>query len=242
MRDVTRKEVQRIVKVFIVEDEIMIVETLKAYFERENFKVEYAENGADAIYRIKESTPDFVILDLMLPDISGEEICRELRRESDVPIMMLTAKTAVESRINGIEIGADDYIVKPFSPREVVTRVKGILRRVNKSYTGMLSSFNNKELIVDEEKQEVIVRGEVISLTPIEFKLLTAFTKNPGRAFSRLKLLEITQEDNFYEGYERGIDVHIKNLRKKIEKDSKDPTFILTVFGVGYKFGGQLDV
>lgn len=229
-------------KVFIVEDEFMIVDTLKAYFERENFTVEYAQNGADAIYRFKESNPDFVILDLMLPDISGEEICSELRRESDVPIMMLTAKTAEESRINGIEIGADDYIVKPFSPREVVTRVKGILRRMNKSYSGMSISFNNKELIIDGEKQEVIVRGEVISLTPIEFKILTAFTKSPGRAFSRLKLLEIIQVDNYFEGYERGIDVHIKNLRKKIEIDSKVPTFILTVFGVGYKFGGHLDV
>lgn len=233
---------QKTVKVFIVEDEIVIVETLKAYFERENFTVEYADNGADAIYRFKKSNPDFVILDLMLPDISGEEICRELRRESDVPIMMLTAKTSEESRINGIEIGADDYIVKPFSPREVVTRVKGILRRMNKVHSGTTISFNNSELKIDEVKQEVIVRGEVISLTPIEFKIITTFAKSPGSVFSRLRLLESIQEDNFYEGYESGVNVHIKNLRKKIEKDSKNPKFILTVFGVGYKFGGQLDV
>lgn len=229
--------------VFIVEDEPMIIDVLKAYLEKENYQVNYATNGADGLFQIKEQKPDFILLDLMLPDISGEEICREIRSETDIPIMMITAKSAENDRINGIEIGADDYIVKPFSPREVVARIKGILRRVNlPNFQTSCCSFNNGQLIVDAEQNKVIANNKEIALTPIEYKLLVYMVKNPGRAFSRSDLLIEIQEDGYFEGYERGIDVHIKNLRKKIEEDSRAPKYILTVFGVGYRFGGKSDV
>lgn len=230
-------------RILIVEDEPMIIETLKAYLEKENFQVEALTNGADALIHIPHIRPDFIILDLMLPDISGEEICYEVRKYSDVPIMMLTAKSNEECRVNGIQIGADDYIVKPFSPKEVVVRIKGILRRVkeNSVYSRSLS-FNSKELLVDLSGQRITVNGCEISLTPIELKILFEMAKFPGQVFSRCDLLKKIQEDSYYEGYERIIDVHIKNIRKKIEKDPRTPVYILTVFGIGYKFGGNLDV
>ncbi|MBB5174727.1 response regulator transcription factor [Texcoconibacillus texcoconensis] len=230
------------VKVFIVEDEPMIIEVLKAYLEKSNYIVEYSENGAEGLQRIKESQPDFIILDLMLPDMPGEDICKQIRETSDIPIMMLTAKTAEEDRIEGIVIGADDYITKPFSPREVIVRMEAILRRTQTLNKLDVYSFNQGELAIDFAKREVRSRGNILSMTPIEFNILKAIAKHPGRVFSRADLLQKVQEDHFYEGYERNIDVHIKNLRKKIEKDTKQPQFVLTVFGMGYKFGGTRDV
>lgn len=229
-------------KILIVDDEKRISEVLEAYLEREGYEIHTADNGLDALKKAKSIIPDLMILDLMLPDISGEEVCRLVRKESDLPILMLTAKSAEEDRINGIIMGADDYVTKPFSPREVVVRVQAILRRVKKSEKVDKLEFNGGQLIIDFEKKEVLVNDQLINLTPIEYKLLTNMATNPGRVYSRLDLLEKIQDEGiYYEGYERSVDTHIKNLRKKIELDSRQPAFILTVFGMGYKFGGVLN-
>ena len=229
-------------KILLVDDEEMIIEVLQAYFEKEGWEISAASNGIEALKKAKEFQPDLMILDLMLPDIAGEEVCRLIRKESDVPIIMLTAKSAEEDLINGIVIGADDYVTKPFSPREVVVRAQAILRRVKKMNKSNQLHFNNKNLIIDPMKKEVILNEQVLTLTPIEYKLLLTLANYPGRVYSRLDLLEQCQEDGaFFEGYERSIDTHIKNLRKKIEMDTRHPQFILTVFGMGYKFGGIPD-
>jgi DNA-binding response OmpR family regulator len=230
-------------KILLVDDEKRILEVLEAYLEREGYEIHCADNGIDALKKAKTINPDLIILDLMLPDISGEEVCRLVRKESDVPILMLTAKSAEDDRINGIVMGADDYLTKPFSPREVVVRVQAILRRVKKTEKVERIEFNNKQLAIDLSKKEVTVKGHDVILTPIEYKLLTNMALNPGRVYSRMDLLEKIQDEGmYYEGYERSVDTHIKNLRKKIEFDSRQPLLILTVFGMGYKFGGVLDV
>ncbi|MDS9470891.1 response regulator transcription factor [Sporosarcina pasteurii] len=226
-------------KILLVDDEDMILEVLEAYFEKEGWEIFLASNGIEALKKIKENDPDIIILDLMLPDISGEEVCRLTRKDNDVPIIMLTAKSAEEDLINGIVIGADDYVTKPFSPREVVIRAKAILRRVNKTENEKLLSFNHGKLKIDLFKKKVELNHQIVSLTPIEYKLLVAMASYPGRVYSRAELLEKVQEDGaYYEGYERSIDTHVKNLRRKIEADSRQPIYIQTVFGMGYKFGG----
>jgi DNA-binding response OmpR family regulator len=229
-------------KILLVDDERRIIEVLDAYLVREGYEIHSADNGIDALKKVKTLNPDLIILDLMLPDISGEEVCRLVRKESDVPILMLTAKSAEDDRINGIVMGADDYLTKPFSPREVVVRVQAILRRVKKTEKVERLEFNRKKLVIDLIKKEVTANGDNITLTPIEYKLLTNMAVNPGRVYSRMDLLEKIQDEGmYYEGYERSVDTHIKNLRKKIEMDSRQPDFIVTVFGMGYKFGGVLD-
>ncbi|MFD1606444.1 response regulator transcription factor [Oceanobacillus luteolus] len=229
-------------KILIVDDEEMILEVLEAYFEKEGWEVYLASNGIEALKKVKEIQPDILILDLMLPDISGEEVCRLTRKDNDVPIIMLTAKSAEEDLINGIVIGADDYVTKPFSPREVVVRAKAILRRVKKEGNVNNLSFNNGKVKIDLFKKIVELNDQIISLTPIEYKLLVTMASYPGRVYSRTDLLEKVQGDGtYFEGYERSIDTHIKNLRKKIEADSRHPIYILTVFGMGYKFGGTPD-
>lgn len=228
-------------KICVIDDEPLIVEVLKAYFEREGYEVLSSVNGKDGLELIERERPDFLILDLMLPDLSGEEICKAVRNRSDIPILMLTAKTAEEDRIGGLLLGADDYVTKPFSPREVVIRVKNILRRAGKGDGGDAPlSFNGGDLTIDDHKKEVKKDGDLVALTPIEYKILYGMALHPGRVFSRIDLLSLSETDP-YEGYERNIDVHIKNLRKKIEKRSREPEFILTVFGMGYKFGGKPD-
>lgn len=229
-------------KIFIVDDEPMIVDVLRAYFQKLGFEVISSDNGTEASMLIKEHKPDFVILDLMLPDMSGEDICHEVRQFSNVPILMLTAKSSEEDRINGILLGADDYVTKPFSPREVVVRVQSILKRVHGFADSHLLSFNSGHLTIDTSKKEVKISGELVTLTPIEFRLLNHISKHPGRVYSREELLDVVQSENYEGAYERSIDVHIKNLRKKIEVDSKHPEFVMTVFGMGYKFGGKQDV
>ena len=229
-------------KILLVDDERRIIEVLEAYLVREGYEIHSADNGIDALKKAKTVNPDLIILDLMLPDISGEEVCRLVRKESDVPILMLTAKSAEDDRINGIVMGADDYLTKTFSPREVVVRVQAILRRVKKTEKVERLEFNRKKLVIDLIKKEVTANGDNITLTPIEYKLLTNMAVNPGRVYSRMDLLEKIQDEGmYYEGYERSVDTHIKNLRKKIELDSRHPDFIVTVFGMGYKFGGVLD-
>jgi len=232
--------------ILLVDDERMIVEVLEAYLLKEGYKVFTSDNGVDALRKVDSVKPDLIVLDLMLPDLSGEEICRLIRKESDVPILMLTAKSGEEERINGIVIGADDYVTKPFSPKEVVVRIQAILRRANKQHPQQteenILSFNHRELVLDLTKKEILFRDESINVTPIEYKLLSNMAKYPGRVYSRMDLLEKIQEDGIsYEGYERSIDTHIKNLRKKVELDPREPKYILTVFGMGYKFGGVQD-
>ncbi|CEG28869.1 response regulator transcription factor [Bacillus sp. B-jedd] len=226
-------------KILLVDDEKMIIEVLEAYLVREGYKIETADNGIDALKKARAENPDLIILDLMLPDISGEEVCRLVRKESEVPILMLTAKSGEDDKINGIVMGADDYVTKPFSPREVVVRVQAILRRAKKADDKPDRLEFKGGLAIDTEKKEVTMNGELVTLTPIEYKLLTNMAENPGRVYSRMDLLEKIQDEGmFYEGYERSVDTHIKNLRKKIEADSRQPQFVVTVFGMGYKFGG----
>lgn len=229
-------------KILVVDDEKVILEVLEAYFEKEGWEVLFASNGIDALKKVKEQSPDLIILDLMLPDISGEEICRLVRKDSNVPIIMLTAKSAEDDLINGIVIGADDYVTKPFSPREVVVRVKALLRRTQQMVNDNQMSFNHHKLKIDHVKKEVRLNDEILALTPNEYRILITMASYPGRVYSRADLLEKLQEDGaYFEGYERNIDTHIKNLRKKMETDTRHPEFIITVFGMGYKFGGGKD-
>ncbi|API88926.1 DNA-binding response regulator [Marinilactibacillus sp. 15R] len=229
-------------KILVVDDEKVILEVLEAYFEKEGWQVLFASNGIDALKNVKEQSPDLIILDLMLPDISGEEICRLVRKDSNVPIIMLTAKSAEDDLINGIVIGADDYVTKPFSPREVVVRVKALLRRTQQMANDNQMSFNHHKLMINHVKKEVRLDDAILALTPNEYRILITMASYPGRVYSRADLLEKLQEDGaYFEGYERNIDTHIKNLRKKMETDTRHPEFIITVFGMGYKFGGEKD-
>jgi DNA-binding response OmpR family regulator len=224
--------------ILIVEDEKKISDIVRAYLEKEGFRVRVAETGGDALRLFREAH-ELVILDLMLPDMQGEELCSLIRETSDVPIIMLTAKSGEEDRIKGLGIGADDYIVKPFSPRELVARVKAHLRRAGKSKKRSLS-FNKGRLTIDMERHEVIVEGKLLQPTLTEFRILTSLAENHGRILSRNQIVNLVQGYDF-EGYDRTIDAHVKNLRHKIEKDSKSPEFIQTVYGVGYKFIGIPD-
>ncbi|ABY92070.1 response regulator transcription factor [Thermoanaerobacter sp. X514] len=224
-------------KIFVVDDEIKILEVVKSYLEHEGFSVITETNGNNVLDTFKKEKPDLVILDLMLPGISGEELCKRLRQFSNVPILMLTAKVQESDKINGFSIGADDYITKPFSPRELVMRVKAILRRTTDDVPlAEVMSFNNDDLVVDLRAHTVRKKGVVVNLTPNEFKILKILIRNPNRVFTREELIEKVMGFD-YEGYDRTIDAHIKNLRQKIEDDTKNPVYIKTVYGVGYKFG-----
>jgi DNA-binding response OmpR family regulator len=224
--------------ILIVEDERKISEIVRAYLEKEGFRVKVAETGEQAIVLFVEMF-DLIILDLMLPDIQGEELCKIIREGSDVPVIMLTAKSGEEERIRGLGIGADDYVVKPFSPRELVARVKAQLRRSGRMKKKLLS-YNGGKLKIDLLNREVLREGRLLFLTPTEFKILVSLADQPGRVFSRDQLVTIAQGYDF-EGYDRTIDAHVKNLRHKIEEDSRAPEFIRTVYGIGYKFTGTAD-
>ncbi len=225
-------------KILIIEDEKKISEIVKAYLEKEGFPVILAETGEDGLKLLKEG-PDLIILDLMLPDMQGEELCAMIRENSDIPVIMLTAKSDEEDRIKGLGLGADDYVIKPFSPRELVARVKAHLRRAVK-VRRKIYSYNSGSLKIDIENHEAFREGKPIILTPTEFKILLSLAENPGRVLSRDQLVNIVLGYDF-EGYDRTIDAHVKNLRHKVEKDSKSPDFIQTVYGVGYKFIGTVD-
>jgi len=224
--------------ILIVEDEQKISGIVRAYLEKEGFRVRQAATGQEALGLLREEF-GVVILDLMLPDMEGEELCKVIREHSDVPVIMLTAKSGEDDRIRGLGIGADDYVVKPFSPRELVARVKAQLRRAGKKKKKMLS-YNRGSLKIDVEHHEVFREDGLVVLTPTEFKILLSLSENSGKVFSRDQLVSIVQGYDF-EGYDRTIDAHVKNLRHKIEKDSRDPEFIRTVYGVGYKFTGTPD-
>jgi two-component system OmpR family response regulator len=220
-------------KILVVDDEKRIVEIVRAYLDKEGYRVIEAYDGRSALEIARKESPDLVILDLMLPVMSGWEVCRALRATSSVPIIMLTARDDVTDKIIGLELGADDYVTKPFDPKELVARVKTVLRRTS---PGTVSRPVQAvaDLTIDRDKREVKRGGEAIELTPIEFDILLAMAESPGRVFSRMQLLDRVQGEA-YEGYERTIDSHIKNLRKKIEPDPNHPRYVLTVHGVGYK-------
>lgn len=223
-------------KILVVDDEENLLNVIKDYLLRESYEVYTANSGNKAIELFHEMKPDFIILDLMLPDISGEEICKHIRRESDVPILMLTAKSSEDDKVTGLYIGADDYLTKPFSPKELVGRVRAILRRTKGTSTDFLE-FNNKDLSIDIPKHIVKKAGESINLTPNEFKILSVLAQNSHKVFTRSHLVSLAFGYDF-EGFDRTVDTHIKNLRQKIEDNVKEPKYIITVYGVGYKFEG----
>jgi DNA-binding response OmpR family regulator len=221
-------------KILVVEDEKKLVTILKGYLEQAGFSVLTAYDGQQALTVARYEKPALVLLDLNLPRIDGLDVCRTLRKESNVPIIMVTARIEETDRLVGLELGADDYIAKPFSPREVVARVRAVLRRTEGQ--AVKSEMQTAgDLTIDLGKHSVTLGGHAVELTPTEFALLAVMLQNPGRAFTRLQLLDAVQGEAF-EGYERTVDAHIKNLRQKIERDPKNPRYILTLFGVGYKF------
>lgn len=222
-------------RILLVEDEKNIREAVTAYLEREGYWVTGVEDGQVALDEFDKHDFDLVILDLMLPSVSGERVCRTIREVSTVPIIMLTAKGEIEDRIIGLELGADDYLVKPFSPRELVARVRALLRRANADRDGVRDVMEFGDLTIDLNGHRVLLDGEEVDLTASEFKLLTTLAKTPGRVFSRMELVEKVLGYDF-EGYERTIDSHVKNLRAKLGDNPRDPKWLHTVHGVGYRF------
>ncbi len=229
--------------ILVVEDDRNIAKVVKAYLEGAGFRVIHCEKGKDAIEAALKEIPLLVILDLMLPDMSGEEVSQELKEMGNFPIIMLTSKASEEERVAGFALGADDYVVKPFSPRELLYRVKAVLKRASKKdITGTEQmSFNKGFLVIDGQSYEVKKKGFLINLTPTEFKVLFTLASTPQKVFTREDLVEKALGYQF-EGYERSIDAHIKNIRRKIEDDPKKPSFIQTIYGVGYRFTGKRDV
>lgn len=225
-------------KILVVDDEKKIANVVRGYLEQAGYSVVVAHDGPQAIAAFRREKPNLVLLDLNLPGMDGLDVARALRKEFSVPIIMLTARVEEADRLIGLELGADDYVLKPFSPREVVARVRAVLRRVG-GETAPAEILQAGKLILDLAKHTATLGAAAVELTPTEFNLLAALMQNPGRAFTRLQLLDRVQGES-YEGYERTIDAHIKNLRQKIGDDPKDPRYILTVFGVGYKFAEGL--
>lgn len=222
-------------KILVVDDEKKIVQVVRGYLEQAGFGVVVAYDGKEALAVFRHEQPTLVLLDLNLPGMDGLDVARAMRRESSVPIIMLTARVEETDRLIGLEMGADDYILKPFSPREVVARVRTVLRRVEGQTTSP-QVLHAGDLRLDMGKHSVTLGNLPVELTPTEFDLLATFMQNPGRAFTRMQLLDRVQ-GQAYEGYERTVDAHIKNLRQKLGDDPQKPRYILTVFGVGYKFG-----
>jgi len=223
--------------ILVIEDEIELVKVLRSYLEQAGLTVLTAQRGDTGLSTWEHRHPDLVILDLNLPGMDGLDVAREIRRKTNTPIIMLTARVDEADQLVGLELGADDYVTKPFSPRLVVARVRALLRRTEGSTTPA-QVLRVQDLEIDLDAHTVFQEGIPVELTPTEFNLLTAMASQPGRAFSRLQLLETTQ-GVAYEGYERSIDAHIKNLRAKLEPDPKSPQYIETVFGIGYRFSRQ---
>jgi DNA-binding response OmpR family regulator len=225
--------------VLVVEDERKLRDLVRSYLERAGFTVLTTDSGAEAITMAMTSAPDLVILDLGLPDVPGETVASELRAAAATPILMLTAKSAEEDRIRGLELGADDYVTKPFSPRELVLRVQAILRRGTpdaRSSAQGVTSYGGGELVIDEPQRLATVRGAAVALTPTEWGVLVALATVPGRVYSRFELINRVRGYEF-EGYERTVDSHVKNLRRKVEDDPANPQIVQTVLGGGYRLG-----
>jgi two-component system alkaline phosphatase synthesis response regulator PhoP len=222
-------------KVLVVDDDVKTVDLVKLYLERDGYQVLTAYDGVEALRLARESRPDLIVLDLMLPDIDGLEVCRTLRHESDVPIIMLTARTTDQDKLTGLGLGADDYVTKPFSPKVLVARVQAVLRRLPGERGP--EEIKRGEISINFTKHEALFSDRPLNLTTVEFKLLGILAKEPGRVFSRASLIEEALGYDF-EGFDRTIDVHILNLRRKLETDPSHPIYIKTVYGVGYKFVG----
>lgn len=220
--------------ILVVDDEMRLVSVVEAYLEQEGYKVVKASNGREALFAARQEKPDLIILDIMMPEMDGFEFMRLHRKERETPIILLTAKVEDDDKVIGLELGADDYLTKPFRPRELIARVRAVLRRtgITEPKAQVLREGN---ITLDRESHFVKVGDDFVDLTPSEFDLLAALLSSPGRAYSRLDLLDRLQGTAF-EGYERTIDVHVKNLRAKIEQDPGNPHYIETVYGVGYRF------
>lgn len=226
---------QRPTRVLIIEDQIKIVHGLGKFLADANFEVLSAFDGRTGLLLARTEQPDVIILDLMLPDMDGLDVCRSLRQRSDVFIVMLTARVEEADRLIGLELGADDYVTKPFSAREVVARIRALLRRANGKLSTQQRALTNGPLVLDPIRRSCTLNGEAVNLTPTEFSLLETLMHHPGIPYTRERL--ITEALGYdYAGYERTVDVHIRNLRRKIEPDSQNPRFILTIFGIGYRF------
>jgi DNA-binding response OmpR family regulator len=226
--------------VLLVEDERKLRDLVRSYLERGGFTVLSTGSGAEAISLAASASPDLVVLDLGLPDIPGESVARELQAAGNVPILMLTAKATQEDRIAGLELGADDYVTKPFSPRELVLRVQAILRRGGPTAGQESASYGDGAVVIDEPRRKVTVRGTAVDLTPTEWGILVALATVPGRVYSRFELINRVRGYEF-EGYERTIDSHVKNLRRKLEEDPASPEIVQTVLGGGYRLGIDRD-
>jgi len=222
--------------ILVVDDEEWVVKLVRGYLQRAGYRVASAGDGEQALRRFQEVQPALVVLDLMLPKLDGLEVARRLRASSQVPIIMLTAKVSESDRVAGLELGADDYLVKPFSPRELVSRVRAVLRRSSGS-AKKPQRLERGRLLIDIECHQASLDGRPLALTPSEFRLLTTLAEHPGRVFSRLQLLQRLQGST-YESFERTIDAHVKNLRRKLSRSPDEPQYIITVYGVGYKFRG----
>ncbi len=224
-------------KILVVDDERKILNLVRAYLEKEGYRVTGATDGLQAIEAFRHDAPDLILLDIMLPGLDGLEVCREIRRTSEVPIIMLTARDEDTDKLIGLELGADDYVTKPFSPRELVARVRAVLRRTRSAGApvSVPVRITLGELVLDEERFEATCHGHPLALTPAEFRILVALARTPGRVLSRAQLLDMALGET-YEGYERTIDVHIKNLRRKLAAaGSGEGCAVVTVYGIGYK-------
>jgi two-component system OmpR family response regulator len=229
--------------VLVVEDDAKIAHIVRVYLEGAGYRVVHADTGKKALDAALKENPLLVILDLMLPDTSGEELCLKLKEITAAPIIMLTAKASEEERVAGFALGADDYVVKPFSPRELVFRVKAVLKRSTKTDDDpdRPLSFNGGELVINGGTYKVVKSGNEVALTPTEFKILFAIASSPHRVFTRSELVEKALGYQF-EGYERSVDAHIKNIRRKLGDDPQNPVYIHTIYGVGYRFSANKDV
>lgn len=222
--------------ILIVDDEVKILEFIEAYLKAEGFRVLKATDGKEALAIFREEQPDFIVLDLMLPEIDGYAVAREIRKVSEVPIIMLTARSAEQDILGGLSLGADDYLVKPFRPKELVARIYAVLRRTGSDSVRDVLSINNGELEIHLDSQRVFVRGDEVQLTSTEFEILKTLALNPNKLFTRNDLISRVLGEDF-DGYDRTVDSHIKNLRHKIEALPKEPQYVLTVHGTGYRFG-----
>jgi two-component system alkaline phosphatase synthesis response regulator PhoP len=225
-------------RILVVDDDAKTVELVKLYLNRDGYKVLVAYNGNEALRLAREVRPDLIVLDLMLPGMDGLEVCSALRAESDVPIIMLTAKTAEQDRLLGLDLGADDYVTKPFSPKELAARVRAVLRRLPEDalQRGPIE-MTHGELRINFLKHEVYLDSKPVRLTPVEFRLLGVLIKESGRTFSRAQLVDRVYGFDF-DGFDRTVDVHIRNLRRKLEPDPDNPKYIRTIYGAGYTFAG----
>lgn len=231
---------QAVKNILAVDDEPKILEAVASFLESKGYQVDTAASGAQALEIFQKKNIALVLLDLMLPDLSGEEVCAAIRKKSRVPILMLTAKSEEESHLHGLDLGADDYITKPFSLKVLAAHVEAILRRSEKDLIPLSAknAWGNGDLVIDFMENTIIKKGTVLSLTPIEHKILSALVKYPGKVFTREELI-LQAFDYDFDGSDRVIDNHIKNLRQKIEDDTKNPVYVLTIRGMGYKFGGE---